>query len=99
MTKLGEGFAARVAGSLLTAIDLPELIADTEEHYERLILELATEPEKLAAIRERLAKNRLQEPLFDTERYTRNLERGLKAAYDLYFEGKKPEDIVVVENE
>jgi len=99
VTKLGEGFAARVAGSLLTAIDLPELTTENEEAYEALALTLATEPEKLAAIRERLAKNRLQEPLFDTERYTRNLERGLKAAYDLYFGGKKPEDIVVVENE
>ena len=32
VTKLGEGFAARVAGSLLTAIDLPELITETKRH-------------------------------------------------------------------
>ena len=99
VTKQGKQFAARVAASLLNAVGLPELITDTEEHYERLILALATRPEKLAAIRAKLAKNRLQKPLFDTERYTRNFERGLKYAYDFYFEGNQPEDIWVADDE
>jgi protein O-GlcNAc transferase len=44
VTKIGEGFAARVAGSLLHAIDCSELITETKEEYEALILELATNP-------------------------------------------------------
>ena len=47
LTKLGNGFAARVAGSLLHSIGLPELITETEEQYESLALELATNPERL----------------------------------------------------
>jgi protein O-GlcNAc transferase len=74
ITKLGRGFVARVAGSLLHAIDLPELVTETNESYEALALELATNPSKLAAIREKLAANRLTTPLFDTERYTRDFE-------------------------
>ena len=48
VTKVGLGFAARVAGSLLNAVGLPELITETEQDYEALILELATNPTKLA---------------------------------------------------
>jgi predicted O-linked N-acetylglucosamine transferase (SPINDLY family) len=44
VTRQGEQFAARVAASLLTAVGLPELIVGSDESYEHLILELATEP-------------------------------------------------------
>jgi predicted O-linked N-acetylglucosamine transferase (SPINDLY family) len=97
VTKQGKQFAARVAASLLTAVGLPELITDTEEDYEALILSLATEPEKLSLINAKLAANPLLEPLFDTKRYTLNYERGLQKAYDLHFQGKQPEDIFVRE--
>ena len=74
---------------------LPELITETEEAYESLILELATQPGKLAGIKAKLAENRLKAPLFDTKHYTRDFEHGLQQAYDLYFSGRKPEDIRV----
>ena len=95
VTKQGEQFAARVAASLLKAVGLPELITTTEADYEALILELASNPEKLTAIKDKLAANRLTEPLFDTKRYTRNFERGLQKVYDLYFNGKAPQDVWV----
>ncbi len=95
VTKQGNQFAARVAASLLTAIGLPELITTTEEDYEALILELATNREKLAAVKETLDANRLTQPLFDTKRYTRDFEAGLTAAYDLYFADQEPQDIWV----
>ena len=41
LTYLGESFACRVAGSLLNAIDMPELMARTPEQYEAMALELA----------------------------------------------------------
>ena len=63
VTKIGLGFAARVAGSLLNAVGLPELVTETEQDYEALILELATNPTKLAKIKEKLATNRLTQPL------------------------------------
>jgi predicted O-linked N-acetylglucosamine transferase (SPINDLY family) len=97
VTKQGKQFAARVAASLLTAIGLPELITETEEHYEQLILELTKNPKKMDLIKAKLAENRLKSPLFDTERYTRNFERGLMQVYNLYYDGKEPEDITVIE--
>ena len=42
VTKQGEGFAARVAGSLLNAIGLEELVLKTESEYEKMIVELST---------------------------------------------------------
>ena len=95
VTKIGEGFAARVAGSLLKAIGLSELITETEEQYETLALEFASNPKKLAQIKEKLAANRLSAPLFNTEQYTRHLENGYQQAYQRYFDGKHPDTITV----
>ena len=97
VTKLGKGFAARVAGSLLAAIDMSELITDTEQDYEALILDLATHPEHLGAIKLKLAANRLSKPLFNTELFTKHLEDGYQRAYQQYFDGKEPEAIYVPE--
>lgn len=95
VTKNGNQFAASVAASLLKAVNLPELITHTEEEYENLILELANNPQKLAAIKQKLAMNRLIAPLFDTTRYTQNFENGLERAYSRYYEGKEADDIWV----
>jgi protein O-GlcNAc transferase len=93
VTKQGRQFAARVAASLLTAVGLPELITESEEDYERLILELAANPEKLIAIKETLKANLQTEPLFDTHRYARQFETGLIEAYEIYFGGSMPKDL------
>ena len=95
VTKAGQGFAARVAGSILNAVGLPELITENEENYEALILDLATNPTKLAKVKEKLASNRVTHPLFDTELYTKHLEEGYQRAYQNYFEGKAPQTIIV----
>ena len=97
VTKLGKGFAARVAGSLLTAIHLPELITVTEQEYEKLILELATNPKRLSAIKQKLAANRLSTPLFNSELFTKHLEDGYEQAYDRYFVGKNTDTINVLD--
>jgi predicted O-linked N-acetylglucosamine transferase (SPINDLY family) len=70
----GEGFAGRVAASLLHAVGLSELVADSLQAYETMALELARNPDALASIRAKLARNRVTAPLFDTPRYVRNLE-------------------------
>ena len=74
ITVAGTTFAGLVAASLLTAIGLPELIAPTPAAYETLAARLAQNPAELAGLREKLAHNRLSAPLFDNERYTRDLE-------------------------
>ena len=95
VTKLGKGFSARVGGSILTAVGLPELITQTEQEYEALIIELATNPHRLAAIKQKLEQNRLTTPFFNTELFTKHLEDGYQQAYQLYFDNKKPKAIYV----
>jgi predicted O-linked N-acetylglucosamine transferase (SPINDLY family) len=67
LTCAGEAFAGRVAASLFSAIHLPELITSTQEEYEALAIQLATNPERLRQIRQKLKDNRLTAPLFDTK--------------------------------
>ena len=97
VTKLGEGFAARVAGSLLTAIGIPELITYTLIEYEELALNLAANPNRLAEIKQKIAANRLSKPLFNTELFTKYLEDGYQRAYQQYSNGEKPSAINVPE--
>ena len=84
LTRTGETFAGRVATSLLNAIGLPELVTRTREDYERLAIELARQPDKLASIKGKLAGNRLTTPLFDTQLFTRHIESSYKAMYERY---------------
>jgi predicted O-linked N-acetylglucosamine transferase (SPINDLY family) len=97
VTMAGKQFAARVAASLLTALDLPELITQNEEEYEGLITRLATTPELLLGIRAKLAERRLNSPLFNAGFYTRTFESGLERAYELYRAGMQAQDIRVAD--
>jgi protein O-GlcNAc transferase len=74
LTCIGNAFPGRVAASLLRAIQLPELIAQTPSQYEDLAVEMANDTGRLGDIRLRLADNRTRAPLFDTQRFTTHLE-------------------------
>ena len=95
VTKLGEGFAARVAGSLLTSLGMTELVTSTEEAYEALALDLATNPERLSRVKQTLSENLLTTPLFDSEQFTKDLESGYRQAYQRHADGLAPADIQV----
>ena len=95
LTRIGETFAGRVAASLLNAIGLTELITSTPQAYEALAIELATNPEKLATIKRKLATNRLTTPLFDTQMYTRHIEAAYTAMYERYQADLPPDHIYV----
>ena len=98
VTYLGDTFAGRVAASLLHAIDLPELIAPTVEAYEEIAITLATNSKKLAAIKGKLAANRLETPLFDSKCLTRNIEAAYTAMYGRQQAGLPPDHIWVFPN-
>ena len=95
LTRIGETFAGRVGASVLTAIGMPELIAATQEEYEAKAIDLAANPERLRGLKEKLARNRLTTPLFDTERYTRRLEAAFEAMHARRLAGLPPEDFDV----
>ena len=95
LTLPGQSFTARVGASVAQAIGLPELIAATPGDYERVALDLATNPGRLADLKIRLAHNRKVMPLFDSERFTRHIETAFEIACDRYREGLEPDHIEV----
>lgn len=95
VTRTGDQMASRVAASLLKAVGLPELITTDDEAYEALILDLASDNAKRAAIRAKLAALRPNAALFDTVRYIRHLEAGYDAAFDRIVKGLPPDDITI----
>jgi predicted O-linked N-acetylglucosamine transferase (SPINDLY family) len=80
---------------LLQAVGMPELITSSQEYVERAT-ELATNPDKLAAVRQKLWQNRLGKPLFNTQLFTRRIESAYQVMYDRYRSGLPPETINVL---
>lgn len=74
LTCSGASFPSRVAGSLLGAIGVPELIARNPAEYEFLALELALQPTRISELKRCIRENRTKFPLFDAGRFRRNLE-------------------------
>lgn len=75
ITRPGETFASRVAGSLLSAIELPELIVYHAEDYFELAFAIAANSDRLIDMRCKLARNQMITPLFDVVAYTAALEK------------------------
>jgi predicted O-linked N-acetylglucosamine transferase (SPINDLY family) len=90
VTLPGSTFPSRVAGSILHAAGLPELITGDPEGYFDLALALATEPGRLAGLKARMAANRLSTPLFDVASYTRDLEVLYQAMWARNRDGRRP---------
>ena len=90
VTCLGTTFAGRVGASLLHAVGLPELVTRTLSDYEVLALKLAKEPSVLRQTKEKLARNRLTQPLFDTARFTRNIETAYRRMWEAHQRGEAP---------
>lgn len=74
LTSAGETFASRVAGSILHAAGLPELVTSNLQEYEAAALRLANDRAELETLRARIGKTRTEAPLFDTPRFTRAIE-------------------------
>jgi len=91
----GRAFASRMAGSLLTALEMPELIAESMADYEALAARLARDPQLMAAIKMKLERNRTRTPLFDTELFTRHLEAAYSAIHQRVRMGLAPDHIRV----
>jgi predicted O-linked N-acetylglucosamine transferase (SPINDLY family) len=81
VTRVGDTFASRVAGSVLVTAGLRDLVTDNARDFERLAIELAATPGRLAAFRRRVQEGRDTCPLFDTPRFVKNLEN----AYEMMF--------------
>jgi predicted O-linked N-acetylglucosamine transferase (SPINDLY family) len=87
-----------VAASLLRATGLPDLVTGSLEDYRALALDLARNPEKLSALRTRLAANLPGAPLFDTDRTRRQVEAAYEIAWRRKMAGLDPRSFNVPED-
>jgi predicted O-linked N-acetylglucosamine transferase (SPINDLY family) len=95
VTCLGGTFAGRVGASFLAAVGMPELITNSLDEYELTALRLATHPEELSTIRTKLVSNRAGSPLFDAQRFARNLETAFIEMVARHQRGEPPSSFSV----
>jgi protein O-GlcNAc transferase len=88
LTCMGTSFPGRVAASLLHAIGMPELVTHSMADYETLAIRLAQRPETLKSVRQKLWDNRLTTPLFDTDRFRKNLEAAYTTMWQRWKNGE-----------
>jgi predicted O-linked N-acetylglucosamine transferase (SPINDLY family) len=74
LTCRGNAFAGRVAASLLGALGMRELVTENLADYEAMALSLARDPARLKGIKDKLFQNLPNAPLFDADRFRRNIE-------------------------
>jgi protein O-GlcNAc transferase len=90
ITCAGGSFAGRVAASMLKAAGLPELVTNNLADYEARARELVADPALLASMQRKLEASRSRCPLFDGDRFRRNIEAAYSAMWDVYRRGESP---------
>jgi protein O-GlcNAc transferase len=90
LTCSGDTFAGRVAGSLLMAMGMPELIMESLEEYEQTALALARDPQRLIALRQKLEEKRHTSSLFDLPKLTGNIEAAYARMWQTWLSQNKP---------
>lgn len=95
ITCLGKTFPGRVAGSILQAFGMPELITTSPDAYLNLAKELALDANRLKAIRQKVIAQKHTQPLFDIEQYTNNIERLYQQMYQRHQDSLPPEHLEI----
>lgn len=93
VTMSGRGFASRVAGSLLQAMELPQLVTGSIPEYEALALELAHDAPRRAALRAHIEAARQTSELFDGASLARRIEHLYSRMWDRALAGLPPEHL------
>jgi predicted O-linked N-acetylglucosamine transferase (SPINDLY family) len=95
LTCMGETFCGRMAASLLQAVGLPELITSSTAQYEELAVTLATDPQRMAAVKRALEQNLTSAPLFDSRRHVAAIETAYIRMHERHAANWPPADITV----
>lgn len=95
ITYPGSTFQSRVAGSLLNALGLNELIMPDLKTYETTAISLALDPNALKQLKQKLKQHCQSYPLFDTKRFVGNLEKAYIKMWENYQHHKK--SLIVVQ--
>lgn len=88
IARMGETFASRVSASVLHAVGLPDLVTLTDEDYLALADTLAKDRPRCSSYRQHLANARCSAPLFDTGRFTRDMERLFRGMWQNHLRGQ-----------
>ncbi|MDZ4852828.1 MAG: tetratricopeptide repeat protein [Pirellulaceae bacterium] len=95
VTLAGESFASRVAGSLLHAVGLPELITYSVDDYEKLATQLANERDRLLGMRRRLARNLVDHSLYDGRHFATNIEKAYTLMWEVFQRRESPRPLAI----
>ena len=98
ITRPGNSFASRVSASLLTALDMSELITLSVNEYENLAIRLALNSEELSALKHKLKYNIKNKRLFNMKMYMREYEEALTQAHARFIHEDVPSVINVTQN-
>ncbi len=91
LTLKGKSFASRVATSLLTSMNLPELITQNLKDYEKMALSISNNPDLLNQLKNKILENKINSNVFKPLVYTNNIEKSYKKVYQNYIDGLKPQ--------
>ncbi len=91
LTVRGTNFASRVSESLLNAIGLSQLVAETPADFVDMAVQLAKTPATVDALKKTISDNRFRAPLFDAQRFCRHLERAYEMMAERARSGQSPE--------
>lgn len=95
LTKRGTTFASRVSESLLCALGVPELVAQDDQDFVDMAVRLANTPDELAALRQKINRQRFIAPLFDSERSARHVEAAFHLMVERAKQGLPPDHLAV----
>ena len=79
ITLSGASFISRMAGSILSAMNLSECIVLDEESYVNLAIDLATNQQRYRDLRQKITPETWLDTLGDTSGFCRNLENAFKS--------------------
>lgn len=93
VTLRGDRFVARVGASLLTYTNLQEFIAESPAEYIDIAIRLASDPKRLAILRQTLRSHLNSTPVFNPKSFTRDLEKAYRIAFQRWCE--RPQDLLL----
>ena len=93
LTILGDKPGARLGATLCNAAGVPDMVVPDVPNYIKRAVALANDPDQRMELRQRLIQGRDSQPLFDNERYCRNLDNAIEAAWNNHLAGHPPKRI------
>ena len=90
-----DSFHTNVGSSLLSSLNLSELICNNFEEYENKAINIANSQNELRRIKDKLKDSLINSKTFNTKNYTKNLEKAYNKIYERYHHKLEPENIFI----